>query len=285
MRVTSTASRQVCRSVSGFTLVELLVVIGIIALLISILLPALSHARQQAQTVQCASNIRQMAMAAIMYANDNNGYMPVAQADGQSTNLQRWIGSRPTTLDPFDFNRDPSPLKKYLVNGKISSCPSQPDALMTGDDTGAGGYGYEENFTGSSLCNYPDAYSAPLYLPPPVSAYTTSAKITQITRSSAKIIFADTAFAYDSNVGVGLYQYAFAEAPLAPGGYTSWPSIHFRHNNNKAANIGWADGHVSTETFEWTLAVNDPSNWFGIDFKARHLGWFGPHDDTLFQRN
>jgi prepilin-type processing-associated H-X9-DG protein len=214
--------------------------------------------------------------------------MPVAQADGLTTNLLRWIGSRPTTSDPFDFNRDPSPLKKYLVNGKISACPSLPQEFsMNSVDTGAGGYGYEENFTGSSLCNYPNAYTVPPdYLGPPNSAYTTSAKITQITRSSAKIIFADTAFAYDMNSGlVGLYQYAFAEAPLAPGGYTSWPSIHFRHNNNKAANIGWADGHVTTEAFEWTLPVNDPSNFIGIDFKAKHLGWFGPHDDTLFQRN
>jgi len=63
-------------STKGFTLVELLVVIGIIALLISILLPSLNRARETANKIKCASNLRQVGQAILLYANDNKGAYP-----------------------------------------------------------------------------------------------------------------------------------------------------------------------------------------------------------------
>jgi prepilin-type processing-associated H-X9-DG protein/prepilin-type N-terminal cleavage/methylation domain-containing protein len=77
--VRPTAAPKKVATARGFTLVELLVVIGIIALLISILLPALGKARAQANSVACMSNLRQMGIALTMYINETKHY-PGAQA-------------------------------------------------------------------------------------------------------------------------------------------------------------------------------------------------------------
>jgi len=67
--------------VTGFTLVELLVVIGIIAVLIAILMPALNRVRAHAASTQCLSNLRQIGQVCFVYASENKGFLPTAQVD------------------------------------------------------------------------------------------------------------------------------------------------------------------------------------------------------------
>src|SRR4051812_39144710 len=72
------------RKRKAFTLVELLVVIGIIAVLVGILLPALNKARSSAQKIKCAAQLRNLGQAFVLYANANKGKLPQHKQDGMA---------------------------------------------------------------------------------------------------------------------------------------------------------------------------------------------------------
>ena len=266
MTMQSNTTRTQTQRPRAFTLIEVLVVVGIVAILVSMLLPSLSAARAQAKAVVCTSNIRQIILANEYYKDEYRGvYCP--GASGFLRNLQRWHGVRDHLSEPFVSTR--GPLVPYLGRGgAIRQCPAFPAdriALETGGfERGNGGYGYNNAFVGVQVIER----SSGEYV---VSNDRAGTLADRIRRPAETIMFTDAAFAAS-----GLIEYSFAEARFHPQypGVRGVPSIHFRHS--KRANVGWCDGHVDAHPMtytEWNRLYRADPRRFGI-------GWFGQADDN-----
>ncbi|MDB5173412.1 MAG: prepilin-type N-terminal cleavage/methylation protein [Phycisphaerales bacterium] len=122
----------------GFTLVELLVVIGIIAVLIAILLPALQGARKQAQRVKCQSNLRNLLTAVMMYVGENKTYLPAPNWDGDSSGPYKygWLYTTPTRSNPPGPNEmESGSIYPYVKNHDIYHCPLYDPAFTFGTES------------------------------------------------------------------------------------------------------------------------------------------------------
>ncbi|MBI2928567.1 MAG: prepilin-type N-terminal cleavage/methylation domain-containing protein [Verrucomicrobia bacterium] len=108
--------RGVRRERSGFTLIELLVVIAIIAILASLLLPALGKAKERARGIRCQSNIRQISLATVMYGNDHSEFIVMLYMNGR-TRLDAWF---PSTDGIWWVDS----LRPYMHTTNVIKCPS-----------------------------------------------------------------------------------------------------------------------------------------------------------------
>jgi prepilin-type N-terminal cleavage/methylation domain-containing protein/prepilin-type processing-associated H-X9-DG protein len=230
---------------AGFTLVELLVVIGIIAVLISLLLPTLAKARQAANTAKCLSNMRSMEIAQCNYATDNRGYLVQAGLGhgGEQTDL---------TLTWF------TTLQKYYSNALLPRCPSDDSPYWFPGPTVPGTSPPSNRMTSYGINDLLDVNDCP-WGPGFAIPFQGYAKITQVGHASATIQFVEMAY-----VGSGGQNFAGADHVHVENFYGSGanvPSVTAEQMQINAhggpakswqsiSNYGFLDGHAETLGFK-----------------------------------
>jgi prepilin-type N-terminal cleavage/methylation domain-containing protein/prepilin-type processing-associated H-X9-DG protein len=256
----------------GFTLVELLVVVSIIALLISILLPSLSKAREQARSMKCMSNLKQFGSAHHMYSNDEDGYFVPVHGEGGRP-LQWYRNAKYRSVMDLQPQSNQWPRSGYEGAGNGSDwpeglhCPSQPDLSTFPDPNWYRGRVYGMNRT---RLIPKDGWSG-------WGSASISALKTEVRASAEKLMMGD---ANDWNMNWGgarwwqVYDVTGERAGHEGG---QWGATMYRHNGENSANFLHFDGHAENYSKDelWSQSNKD---WN----KRKKMWWVYQFDDTVF---
>lgn len=230
----------------GFTLIELLVVVSIIALLVSILMPALGRARQQAQSVLCKTNLRTIGLAEVLYATDNNDYLVTTRGDRDGNFGYYWAAQLWAV-----FNHISIPLSNEIRTKPIEKpewlyCPSEKKLNgASGIDTWKDVYLNTGKCWLNNICYARNSTKQGWIQDLPSDR--PHVKISTFKRLSETAASADGGYIHFP--GSRLYTDKYddvGEIQEAYGSGLGYLCVKYRHNLGKSLNVLLWDGHVGS---------------------------------------
>jgi prepilin-type N-terminal cleavage/methylation domain-containing protein/prepilin-type processing-associated H-X9-DG protein len=224
---------------TAFTLIEMLVVIAVISLLMAVLMPVLTTARQQSKTVVCLSNLRQLTITADMYTHSNDGYYPVAYTYEVGYPVAISYAWDFTTIKDWSKNKEtviPGLLWQGRTIGRIHQCPSFKGAHNWLNDPYTG-YNYNTSYIGHGQ----------------LESIETPAKTDQVIKPGDCALFGDGGYASGAN--------KFMRAPWPNPGDLNFHDRYagtqdYRHLGG--TNVAYCDGSAKSvhtlyaETDKWS---------------------------------